>query len=114
MAGLVRFLRHRAQTLRSSGRGTPSMAGLGAGGGGGIGGGLVPPSLLSADRYHHSSNCMADRAVETAAAAWCPLHGKFEGARLEHNARSEPADGAHSSRTEPSLWKDMARNLMQY
>ena len=88
MAGLVRFLRHRAQTLRSSGRGTPSMAGRGAGGGGGIGGGLVPPSLLSADRYHHSSNCMADRAVKTAAAA-------------------------HTS-AQASLGKNTAKAMMQY
>ena len=113
MAGLVRFLRHRAQTLRSSGRGTPSMAGLGAGGGGGIGGGLVPPSLLSADRYHHSSNCAADRAVKTAAAACYPLHTKIEGARLRHNAGSQPADGADTSRAQASLCKGTTSDAMQ-
>lgn len=49
--------RQIGHTAGSSGSGTPSGCGRGAGGGGGGGSAPVPPSLLSACVYHHSSSC---------------------------------------------------------
>ena len=61
--------RQMGQMAGSSGRGTPSGCGRGAGGGGGGGKAPVPPSLLSACVYHHSSSCVRHTGVRLPALA---------------------------------------------